>query len=159
MLSNPRSSNGPRPTLPEIPAGSTPGVSELTVPGLDDQHFVSDRKADTRPRAPDLEPGATTSAQRLAMATINTAARNGGVFERSVNNATPQIIEIADARGRAGADYDEKTAKQALDLLAAIADKYKDKDFGKEAKAALERIAKDENSQVRAHAQALLKPK
>lgn len=159
MLSNPRSSSGPRPTLPEISAGSASGVGDLTVPGLNDQYFVSERKEDTRPRAPDLEPGATTSAQRLAMSTINTAVRNGGVFERAVNNATPQIIEIADARGRAGANYDERTAKQALDLLAAIADKYKDKDFGKEAKAALERIAKDENSQVRAHAQSLLKPK
>ena len=80
-------------------------------------------------------------------------------FERTVNNATPQLIEIADVRGKDKKLLDADTAKKALDILQIIATKYPDEAFGKEALDALTRISKDADSKVADHAKALLKKK
>ena len=165
MLSRP---TGISPTPSDLPL-TLPNPSGIRLPELGvtpspGPQFVStdepkEEKKDTRPKDPSLKPSTAVDTLNNAMDALKIPIQSGGPFLRVVDNATPQLAEIAQKRGVEGKLLHEDSAKKALDLLQQIASRYSDEAFGKEAKEALEGIAKDDKSKVQAHAKKLLEKK
>lgn len=140
-----------------LPSADPLQEKNLTLPQT--IHFRSPDDEQPKTSKSPLNAGKSISTENSALDALNIPIAQGGVFVRAVSKATPDIIAIATNRGTEGKSFDSDTAKKALKHLKTIADKYEDEDFGKQAKSALEKFAKDDEYKLKDYAKSLIEKK